>query len=119
MEIARPGPEARKCAPKASAGKEWDFKKSPASAGRLTPCYDSHMPPPLDTTPEIEAMQIRIARSMTVEQRLELALEISLTSRALMKAGVRNDHPEWSEQRVMREVHRLAFFPEPLPDWIR
>ena len=76
------------------------------------------MPPPLDTTPEIEAMQIRILRSMSVERRLELALEISLLSRALMKAGVSNKHPEWSDREIEREVHRLAFFPEPLPDWV-
>jgi hypothetical protein len=53
------------------------------------------MPPPLDTTAEIEAMQIRILRSMSIEQHLEAALEISLLSRSLMKAGVRNQHPEW------------------------
>jgi hypothetical protein len=76
------------------------------------------MPPPLDTSPEIEAMQIRIFRSMTVEQRLESTLEISLLSRALMKAGVRRDHPDWSEKEIDREVHRLAFFPHPLPHWI-
>lgn len=77
------------------------------------------MPPPLDTTPEIEAMQIRIFRGMTIEQRLETALEISLLSRALMKAGVRNQHPDWSDSEIEREVHRLAFFPQPLPDWVR
>lgn len=77
------------------------------------------MPPPLDTTPEIEAMQIRIFSSMTIEQHLEAALEISLLSRGLMTAGVRRDHPDWSDKEVEREVHRLAFFPQPLPDWVR
>lgn len=76
------------------------------------------MPPPLDTTPEIEALQIRTLRSMTVEQRLEIALEISLLSRALMKAGVRDQHPNWSDSEVEREIHRLAFFPQHLPDWV-
>jgi hypothetical protein len=86
---------------------------------RESPCYDASMPPPLDTTPEIEAMQIRIFRSMTIEQHLEIALEISLLSRALMKAGVRNQHPDWSDSEIEREVQRLAFFPQPLPDWVR
>jgi hypothetical protein len=76
------------------------------------------MPPSPDTTPEIEAMQIRIFRSMTIERRLEIALEISLLSRELMKAGVRNQHPDWSDREIEREVHRLAFFPQPLPDWV-
>jgi len=77
------------------------------------------MPPPLDTIPEIEAMQIRIFRSMTIEQHLETALEISLLSRALMRAGVRRDHPDWSDIEIQREVPRLAFLPQPLPHWIR
>jgi len=76
------------------------------------------MPPPLDTTPEIEAMQIRILRSMTIEQHLQIALEISLLSRSLMRAGVRNQHPDWSDKDIEREVHRLAFLPQPLPDWV-
>ena len=80
--------------------------------------YHFRMPPPLDTTPEIEAMQIRILRSMTMEQHLEAALEISLLSRALMKVGVRDDHPDWSDQEIEHEVHRLSFFPQPLPDWV-
>jgi predicted nucleotidyltransferase len=58
------------------------------------------MPPPLDTSPEIEAMQIRIFRSMTVEQHLEIALEISLLSRALMRAGVQKQHPSSSVQEI-------------------
>jgi len=76
------------------------------------------MPPPLDTTPEIEAMQIRILRSMTIEQHLEAALEISLLSRELMRAGVRRDHPDWADKEIEFEVHRLTFFPQPLPDWV-
>lgn len=76
------------------------------------------MPPPLDTSPEIEAMQIRIFRSMTIEQRLQIALEISLLSREFMRAGVRNQHSDWSDREIEREVHRRAFFPESLPDWV-
>lgn len=72
-----------------------------------------------DTSPEIEALQIKIIRSMTVEQRLLLALDMSLVVREFMKAGIRDQHPEWSEKEVMREVHRRAFEPDPLPAWIR
>jgi len=72
-----------------------------------------------DTSPEIEAMQIKIIRSMTVEQRLLQALDLTLMVREFMKAGIRHRHPEWSEQEVMREIHREAFLPDPLPPWIR
>jgi hypothetical protein len=77
------------------------------------------VPPPLDTTPEIEAMQIRIVRSMSIEQRLKLAFEMSMTCRELMRAGVRHQHPDWSEAQVAREVQRRAFSPQTLPDWVR
>jgi len=75
--------------------------------------------PALDTSPKIEAIQIRIIRSMTVEQRLLLALDMSLMMRAFRKAGIRDQHPDWPEKEVMREIHREAFLPEPLPSWVR
>jgi hypothetical protein len=73
----------------------------------------------LDTTPEIEAMQIKIRQAMTPEERLLVALDISDFCRELRKAGIRRDHPDWSERQVMIELFRLAFFPEPLPAWVR
>lgn len=72
-----------------------------------------------DTSPEVEAMQIKIRRSMTQEQRLRIAFELSEMLRAFRKAGIRRDHPGWSERQVMIELFRLAFFPEPLPAWVR
>jgi hypothetical protein len=72
-----------------------------------------------DTTPEIEAMQIRIIRSMTTEQRLLIALEMSLFSREIMKAGIRRDHPQWTDRQVRMETLRRVFLPAPLPSWVR
>lgn len=74
---------------------------------------------PLDTTPEIEAMQIEIRRRMTPEQRLLALLDISDLCRELRRAGIRRDHPDWSERQVMIELFRLAFLPKPLPAWVR
>lgn len=56
---------------------------------------------------------------MTPEQKLRVAFEISDMARAFRKAGIRRDHPEWSERQVMIELFRLAFLPEPLPTWVR
>jgi hypothetical protein len=72
-----------------------------------------------DTSREIEARQISIIRSMTTEQRLLIALEMSLFSREIMKAGIRRDHPEWTEKEMRIEILRRAFLPAPLPTWIR
>lgn len=64
-------------------------------------------------------MQLRIRRSMTPEQRFRVALDISHSCRELRKLGIKRDHPDWSEKQVMIELFRLAFFPEPLPAWVR
>ena len=58
---------------------------------------------------------MQIQRAMPGEQRLLLAFEMSLFARALAKAGVRRDHPDWTEAQVARELLRLAFLPAQLP----
>ena len=72
-----------------------------------------------DTSPEMEAMQIKIRQSMTPEQRLEVALDLSDLLREFRKAGIRRDHPDWTERQVMIELFRLAFLPAALPAWVR
>jgi hypothetical protein len=71
--------------------------------------------PITDTSPEAQAVQLRIHRAMSGEQRLLLAFEMSLFARELARAGIQQDHPEWSETQVARELLRLAFLPAPLP----
>jgi hypothetical protein len=71
-----------------------------------------------DTSPEAQAVQLEIYRAMSGEQRLLIALDMSLFARELARQGIRHDHPEWSEEQVARELLRLAFLPAPLPTWI-
>ena len=52
---------------------------------------------------------------MSGEQRLLLAFEMSLFARELAREGIRRDHPDWPEDRLARELIRLAFLPKPLP----
>jgi hypothetical protein len=68
-----------------------------------------------DTTPEAQAVQDAIHRAMTGEQRMILAFEMSLFARELARAGIREQHPDWPEDQVARELLRMAFFPKPLP----
>ena len=72
-----------------------------------------------DTSPDIEAMQLEIRRKMTPEQRLSVAFEISDLCRGFRKAGIRKQHPDWSDRQMMIELFRLAFLPDPLPAWVR
>jgi hypothetical protein len=72
-----------------------------------------------DTSPEARAKQEEIVRAMSGEQRMELAYEMSMFVREIMREGIRRDHPEWTEAQIARELLRLAFLPEPLPAWVR
>jgi len=77
-------------------------------------CY--HFPVPItDTNPAAQAVQLDIQRSMSGEQRLLLAYEMSLFARDLNRERIRHEHPEWPETRIARELLRLAFLPAPLP----
>jgi len=70
--------------------------------------------PASDASPDVPD-QLEIYREMTGEQRLLLALEMSMRTKELTKAKIREEYPEWSEEQVARELLRLEFLPEPLP----
>jgi hypothetical protein len=72
-----------------------------------------------DTSPSAQALQIKIQRSMTGEQRLLLAIEMSTFARELAKARIRDEHPEWPDAKITRELIRLAFLPGAPPPWPR
>jgi len=69
----------------------------------------------LDTSPEAAAVQAEIIRRMTGEERLLLALEMSVAAKELTASRIRHDHPDWSEDEVRREVLRYAFDFKNLP----
>jgi hypothetical protein len=67
--------------------------------------------PTTDTSLPEQAVQLQIQQAMTGEQRLIMAFEMSLFARELTKAGIRQDHPQWPETQVARELIRLALQP--------
>jgi hypothetical protein len=71
--------------------------------------------PLTDTSPAAEAIQLQILRAMPGEKRLLIAYEMSMFARELAAAGIRRDHPQWTEAQVARELLRFAFLPDPLP----
>ncbi len=48
--------------------------------------------------------QMAIYRTMSPQQRLQQALRMNRSMRALMAAGFRDRHPSWSESDVRRAV---------------
>ena len=61
---------------------------------------------------------LETVRSMSGEQRMLLAFEMSDRVRELAKEGIRCEHPDWTEIQVLREWLKMAFWPEPLPSWL-
>ncbi len=72
-----------------------------------------------DTNPEIASIQEGILRRLTGEERLALALEMSLMMRDLSATRIRQEHPDWSPAQITRELLRYAFLPNPLPAGLR
>jgi hypothetical protein len=68
-----------------------------------------------DTTPAAQAVWIEVQSKMMPGQLMLQALEMSSFAREMGKAGIRRDHPDWTEKQVSRELLRLAFLPKPLP----
>jgi hypothetical protein len=56
---------------------------------------------------EPSAEQIAILRRMTGEQRLKVAEQLYWSARKLKTAGVRSQHPDWSDGQVKAEVNRI------------
>jgi hypothetical protein len=75
--------------------------------------------PLTDTSAAAQAVQLNIHRSMSGEQRLLLAYEMSMFARELNRARLLREHPEWREADIARELLRLAFLPAPLPAGLR
>ena len=72
-----------------------------------------------DTDPTAREMQFRILASLPDEQRSLLAYELTEFAREMMKAGIRRDHPDWTERQVHIEILRRALWPQLLPERLR
>ncbi len=68
---------------------------------------------PLDTSIEVEEVQIQALKNMTPEQRLNLGIQLTNTSRRLLAEGIRLRHPEYTEEMIHYAVIK-ATLPEDL-----
>jgi hypothetical protein len=51
--------------------------------------------------------QIAIFRAMSGEQKLKLAEQLYWTARKLKAAGIRAQHPDWSEVQITEAVRQI------------
>jgi hypothetical protein len=56
----------------------------------------------------VEDPQVAILRKMTPEQKLAAAERLYWSARQLKEAALRAAHPDWSQERIERQV-RKAF----------
>jgi hypothetical protein len=62
---------------------------------------------PADTSPEAFRVMVGIYRAMPASRRLELALQMSDEILEVAAAGIRQRHPEYTEEEVRRTLVRL------------
>lgn len=61
-----------------------------------------------DTAPEVRALQVAAWRRMTPAARVQLAWEMSETARALLRARLREEHPDWTDREIAVALARAA-----------
>lgn len=60
----------------------------------------------LDTSREAAQVQEEVQRKLHPSERVRIAMEMSLTARALKRARLRQEHPDWDEARAHAELLR-------------
>jgi hypothetical protein len=72
-----------------------------------------------DAMPGGDLLWSRVVDCIPPAERAMLGLYLGGIDHELTKALIREEHPEWSKQRVMIEYWRRSFLPEPLPKWLQ
>jgi hypothetical protein len=69
-----------------------------------------------DTSPEAHAIQLEVYRSMSPERRLAIGVQMSEDGFAVMAAGIKARHPDYSEAEVTWALRRLRLGDDVLRD---
>jgi hypothetical protein len=54
--------------------------------------------------------QKRIFQSMSPEQKVKLVLGLYRSARKLKEAGLRAQHPDWSEEQIQQKVREIFLY---------
>lgn len=55
-------------------------------------------------------IQAEIYRKMSPEEKFQQLIALDQMARTIKAAGLRNLHPEWSENRIQNEVKRIFLY---------
>ncbi|MBI5474964.1 MAG: hypothetical protein HY961_21695 [Ignavibacteriae bacterium] len=77
---------------------------------------------PIDTSPEVEKLQIEIIRKMSEQERQMRAAELIRSCRQLQEQGVRHRHPDYTDEEVRIAAIRMRigedFFRKAYPEFM-
>ena len=62
-----------------------------------------------DTTPEAQAVQDAVMRSLGGARRIELVVEMTAAAEDVTRAGIRSRHPEYTDREVQLTAWRLRW----------
>lgn len=72
--------------------------KKQSVAGKNTPGTDA------------DRIQTEIYKRMTPDERWQQALRLNAAARELKAAGLRSQHPDWSEKKIQDEVRKIFLY---------
>jgi hypothetical protein len=81
--------------------------KAPGVEGRASRKRLNSSPDPDDHALVAARMQEELIRAMTPGRRLEVARELYETAWQLKAAGLRREHPDWSDREVLAKLRRV------------
>ena len=86
----------------------------------MSPVGKPSRPPVMtDTTWAAAEAQASALRQLSPLARLELAIDMSTTARALLRARLREAHPEWQQRELDRAILRYTLPDAALPPSIQ
>jgi hypothetical protein len=65
--------------------------------------------PARDTSLRAAAIQCELHTKLGPEGRFQLAMRMTELAREFAKAGIRNRHPEYTDEQILREIVRLFY----------
>ena len=54
--------------------------------------------------------QKKIYQTMTPEKKLQVALDLYYSAKELKAAGLKQQHPEWSAERIRQKVREIFLY---------
>ena len=54
--------------------------------------------------------QIKIYKAMTPAQKLDVSIKLYQSAKAIKKAAIKQQHPEWSEKKIKKLVNDIFLY---------